>query len=83
MLGYGIALAGEKQEEMRDIRKKLYNAAERFDRFLDHALRKVSPRTKVGIVLVICGLAAVAAWTGKNLLACILLECGMALWLSR
>jgi hypothetical protein len=68
---------------MRDIRKKLYNTAERFDTFLDDVLRRVSPRTKTVLVLIIGGMAAVAAWTGKYLLACMLLGCGVALWLSR
>jgi hypothetical protein len=68
---------------MRDIRRKIYNAAEEFDKFLDDVLRRVSPRTKTVLVFIIGGLAAVAAWTGKYLLACMLLGCGIALWLSR
>lgn len=68
---------------MRDIRNRLYNAAERFDRFLDDVWQRVSPRTKTVLVFMIGGLAAMAAWTGKYLLACILLGCGAALWLSR
>ncbi|HET8889634.1 MAG TPA: hypothetical protein VFQ41_12080 [Candidatus Angelobacter sp.] len=68
---------------MRDIRNRLYNAAERFDRFLDDVWQRVSPRTKTVLVFMIGGLAAVAAWTGKYLVACILLGCGAALWLSR
>jgi len=68
---------------MRDIRKRLYNTAERFDTFLEHALNGISPRTKLGIVLVIGGMAAMAAWMGENLLASILLGCGAALWLNR
>jgi len=70
---------------MRDIRTKLYKAAERFDTFLDNILKSISPRTKAVLVLLIGGLAAVAAWMGKNFLACIciLLGCGIAIWLSR
>jgi len=68
---------------MREIRKTLYNAAERFDTFLDHALKSISPGTKAGIVLVIGGLAVLATWMGKHLLACILLGCGIAIWLNR
>lgn len=68
---------------MRDIRKRLYHAAEGLDRFLADVLRRASPRTKTILVFIIGGLAAVAAWRGKYLLACILLGCGAALWLSR
>jgi hypothetical protein len=68
---------------MREIRNKLYNAAERFDKFLDDVLKGISPRTKTVLVFIIGGLAAVAAWRGKPLLACILLGCGAAIWLSR
>jgi hypothetical protein len=68
---------------MRDIRKKLYNRAERFDKFLDDVLKRISPRIKTILVFIIGGLAAVAACMGKYLLACILLGCGAALWLSR
>lgn len=68
---------------MRDIRKRLYNAAERFDRFLDDVLQRISPRTKTALVFMIGGLAAVAAWTGKYLVACILLGCAAALWPGR
>ena len=68
---------------MRDIRKKLYNAAEGLDRFLADVLKRISPRTKTVLVFIIGGLAVVAAWTGKYLLACILLGCGAAIWLTR
>jgi hypothetical protein len=70
---------------MRDIRKKLYNAADRFDKFLDDILKGRSRGAKMGIVFLLGGLAALAAWMGKNLLACIciLLGCGIAIWLSR
>jgi hypothetical protein len=70
---------------MRDNRKKLYNAADRFDKFLDDVLKGLSPGTKVAIVLLFGGLAALAAWMGKSFLACIciLIGCGTAIWLSR
>ncbi|HEX4605447.1 MAG TPA: hypothetical protein VH724_15715 [Candidatus Angelobacter sp.] len=70
---------------MRDVRKKLYNTAERLDGFLDNVLKMLSPDAKMGIVFLLGGLAALAAWMGKNLLACIciLLGCGIAIWLSR
>jgi hypothetical protein len=68
---------------MRDIRRKLYNTAERFDTFLDDVLRRISPKTKTVLVLIIGGMAAVAAVAGKYLWACMLLGCGTALWLSR
>jgi hypothetical protein len=68
---------------MRHIRKRLYHAAERLDEFLDGLLKRISPGTRTVLLFIIGVLAAAAAWTGKYLLACVLLGCGAALWLGR
>ena len=58
---------------MGSIRERLYNAAEKFDKFLGTALGAFPVWAGTAFVLLICGLAG--AWKGKTHLACLLLGC--------
>jgi hypothetical protein len=58
---------------MGSIRERLYNAAEKFDKFLGTALGAFPVWAGTAFVLLIGGLAA--AWKGKTHLACLLLGC--------
>jgi len=60
---------------MGSIRERLYNAAEKFDKFLGTALGAFPVWAGTAFVLLIGGLAAAAAWKGKTHLACLLLGC--------
>ena len=62
---------------MGSIRERLYNAAEKFDKFLGTALGALPVWARTAIVLLIGGLAGAAAWKGKTHLACLLLGCGI------
>jgi hypothetical protein len=60
---------------MGSIRERLYNAAEKFDKFLGTALGAFPVWAGTAFVLLICGLAGAAAWKGKTHLASLLLAC--------
>jgi hypothetical protein len=62
---------------MGGIRERLYDAAEKFDKFLGRALKRVPPSARAVIVLLIAGLAGAAAWKGRTHLAYLLLACGI------
>ena len=61
---------------MGGIREKLYDAAEKFDKFLGTALGAFPVWARAAIVLLV-GLAGAAAWKGKTHLAYLLLGCGI------
>ena len=67
---------------MGSIRERLYNAAEKFDKFLGTALGALPVWARTAIVLLIGGLAGAAAWKGKTLLAYLLLGCGIIIFLA-
>lgn len=67
---------------MGSIRERLYNAAEKFDKFLGTALGAFPVWARAAIVLLIGGLAGAAAWKGKTHLACLLLGCGVIISLA-
>jgi len=67
---------------MGSIRERLYNAAEKFDKFLGTALAAFPVWAGTAFVLLIGGLAGVAAWKGKTHLACLLLGCGIIICLA-
>ena len=67
---------------MGGIREKLYNAAEKFDKFLDKALKGLPSWTRALTMLLIGGLAGAAAWKGKTHLAYLLLGCGIIISLG-
>ena len=67
---------------MGSIRERLYNAAEKFDKFLGTALGALPVWARSAIVLLIGGLAGAAAWKGKTHLAYLLLGCGIIIFLA-
>lgn len=67
---------------MGGIREKLYNAAEKFDRFLDNALQRLPSWARAVIMLLIGGLAGAEAWKGKTHRAYLLLGCGIIISLG-
>jgi hypothetical protein len=67
---------------MGSIRERLYNAAEKFDKFLGTALGGLPVSARMAIVLLIGGLAGAAAWKGKTHLAYLLLGCGIIIFLA-
>jgi len=62
---------------MGSIRERLYNAAEKFDKFLGTAVGAFPVWAGTAFVLLIGGLAGAAAWKGKTHLAYLLLGCGI------
>lgn len=67
---------------MGGIREKLYDAAEKFDKFLGTAPGAFPVWARTAIVLLIGGLAGAAAWRGKTHLAYLLLGCGIIVFLA-
>jgi hypothetical protein len=67
---------------MGSIRERLYNEAEKFDKFLGTALGALPVWARTAIVLLIVGLAGAATWKGKTHLAYLLLGCGIIIFLA-